>query len=129
METVQQFFRTNLDIVFFVYGLAFLLMGAAILLQPKKLSELALARDVWISFGDLDAELSDNAFDLLPGETKTLHVKSAASLDALQHALYWQTLADAIATSTQAGTPTAKAGNVQPTLEQASAVRDMEARR
>ncbi|NYE27815.1 beta-mannosidase [Rhodanobacter sp. K2T2] len=93
------------------------------------LSADALARDVWISFGDLDAELSDNAFDLLPGETKTLHVKSAASLDALQHALHWQTLADAIATSTLAGTPTAKAGNVQPSLEQASAVRDMEARR
>ena len=27
-----------------------------------------LAREVWIDFGSLDAQVSDNAFDLLPGE-------------------------------------------------------------
>ncbi|GAB3781978.1 glycoside hydrolase family 2 TIM barrel-domain containing protein [Dyella agri] len=46
-----------------------------------------LAREVWVDFGDLDARLSDNAFDLLPGESVTLHVDSAADAAALQHAL------------------------------------------
>ena len=46
-----------------------------------------LARGVWIDCGALDAELSDNAFDLLPGETVTLHVRSSAALDDLRRAL------------------------------------------
>ncbi|WP_184671619.1 glycoside hydrolase family 2 protein [Rhodanobacter sp. A1T4] len=57
----------------------------------------SLARDVWVSFGDLDAELSDNAFNLLPGETVTLTVQSKASLDALQHALSVTSLGDVMA--------------------------------
>ena len=28
-----------------------------------------LARDVYLSFGAIDAKLSDNYFDILPGET------------------------------------------------------------
>lgn len=51
------------------------------------LSSDVLARDVWISFGDLDAELSDNAFDLLPGQRVTLTVHSKAALEKLNHAL------------------------------------------
>jgi beta-mannosidase len=51
------------------------------------LSTDQLARDVWVSFGDLDADLSDNALDLLPGQSMTLTVKSNASLAQLQHAL------------------------------------------
>ena len=43
-----------------------------------------LARAVWVDFGDLDAELSDNALTLLPGETVTLHLASPASVDALK---------------------------------------------
>jgi len=46
-----------------------------------------LAREVWVDFGDLDARLSDNAFDLLPGESVTLHVDSAADAAALRRAL------------------------------------------
>ncbi|NEL80252.1 MAG: glycoside hydrolase family 2 protein, partial [Xanthomonas perforans] len=38
------------------------------------LSSNTLAREVWLSFGDVDATLSDNAFDLLPGEPLTVHV-------------------------------------------------------
>lgn len=57
-----------------------------------------LQRAVWIGFGDLDAELSDNAVTLLPGETVTLRVSSAATGDALRAALRIQTLADAMHT-------------------------------
>lgn len=48
MDLTYQFFREHLDIVFFIYGLAFLLMGVAILVQPKKESEIRLARILWI---------------------------------------------------------------------------------
>jgi beta-mannosidase len=59
------------------------------------LSTDTLARAVWVSFGTLDAQLSDNAFDLLPGEPVSLHVRSTASLDALRGALQLQDLASA----------------------------------
>lgn len=56
----------------------------------------ALARDVWVSFGDLDTDLSDNSFDLLPGEPVTLDVTSEASAAALRQALQVQDLAHAM---------------------------------
>jgi beta-mannosidase len=51
-----------------------------------------LARDVWISFGDQDVTLVDNAFTLLPGETRTISLKSSAEAAALESALHIQTL-------------------------------------
>jgi beta-mannosidase len=57
------------------------------------LSSDKLAREVWVSFGDLDAELSDNAFDLLPGQSMTVTVHSKAALAKLQQALQVQDLA------------------------------------
>ena len=54
-----------------------------------------LARGVWLSFGDLDATPSDNAFDLLPGEPVRVTVRSDATLDALRTALRLQDLASA----------------------------------
>ena len=51
------------------------------------------ARAVWIDFGALDAELSDNALSVLPGEAVTLHVSSAAGLAPLQQALGLRSLA------------------------------------
>jgi beta-mannosidase len=60
----------------------------------------ALARDVWVSFDDADADISDNAFDLLPGESMTLTVRSQQSLEALRRGLHLQTLADAMRGST-----------------------------
>jgi len=56
-----------------------------------------LARAVWVEFGDadaaeLEARLSDNAFDLLPGETMTLGVESSLDIDALRAALRVYTL-------------------------------------
>lgn len=56
-----------------------------------------LAREVWVSFGDLDARLSDNAFDLLPGQHVVLQVRSKASLAALRAALKVQDLAGVMA--------------------------------
>lgn len=48
MTALKQFFQANLDIVFFVYGLAFVVMGLAIFLQPRGDSRLGLARDLWL---------------------------------------------------------------------------------
>ncbi len=47
----------------------------------------ALARALWVDFGSLDAELSDNALTLLPGETVALRVRSGASLAELRRAM------------------------------------------
>jgi beta-mannosidase len=56
-----------------------------------------LARAVWIGFGDTDVDVSDNAFDLLPGETVTLTLKTAADFAALRRALTVRTLYGAAA--------------------------------
>jgi beta-mannosidase len=58
-------------------------------------SSSVLARDVYISFGQLDVKLSDNYFDLLPGETAVITANSAASLDALKAQLKVISLTDA----------------------------------
>lgn len=46
-----------------------------------------LARQVWIDLGAIDARLSDNAFDLLPGEPATVTFSSAKPLAAIKAAL------------------------------------------
>ena len=56
-----------------------------------------LARGVYISFGDLDVETSDNYFDLLPGESATVTLKSAATVDQLKSALKIMSLTEAYA--------------------------------
>jgi beta-mannosidase len=56
-----------------------------------------LARDVQISFGDLEAQVADNYLDLLPGEEVTIAVKSGASAEQLQGALKVISLTDAFA--------------------------------
>ncbi|OGS45949.1 MAG: hypothetical protein A2539_06445 [Elusimicrobia bacterium RIFOXYD2_FULL_34_15] len=48
MDIIQQWFQNNLDIVFFVYGFAFVVMGIAILIQPKKESEFRIADILWL---------------------------------------------------------------------------------
>jgi beta-mannosidase len=57
------------------------------------LSTDSLACDVWVSFGDLDVEMSDNAFDMLPGQSVAVTVSSKASLEELLRALQVQNLA------------------------------------
>ena len=56
-----------------------------------------LARNVYVSFGDFDVEISDNYFDLLPGEAATITLKSSATLDQLKGALKVTSLTDAFA--------------------------------
>jgi beta-mannosidase len=56
-----------------------------------------LARSVYISFGDLDVQTSDNYFDLLPGEPLTIKLKapSSVSLDQLKSSMQVISLTDA----------------------------------
>ncbi len=44
----MNFFQNNLDIVFFIYGFAFVAMGIAILVQPRKDSGFRLADILWL---------------------------------------------------------------------------------
>jgi beta-mannosidase len=53
-------------------------------------------RALWVDFGDLDAELQDNALTLVPGERVSLRVSSSESLAALRGALRLRSLADAL---------------------------------
>jgi beta-mannosidase len=55
-----------------------------------------LARAVWIDFGELDGELSDNAITLLPGESVSLRLKSTAAIDDLRHNLHLRSLAGVV---------------------------------
>ncbi|AXI84462.1 glycoside hydrolase family 2 protein [Xylella taiwanensis] len=63
------------------------------------LTSPAFAREVWLSFGDIDARLSDNAFDLLPGEPLTVQIRSAAPLAQLQKALQIRDVAATLASA------------------------------
>jgi beta-mannosidase len=61
----------------------------------------ALARSVYLSFGDLDVETADNYFDLLPGESVAVKLKapSSATLDQLKNSLQVISLTDAFPAS------------------------------
>ncbi|HKD92782.1 MAG TPA: glycoside hydrolase family 2 protein [Terriglobales bacterium] len=59
------------------------------------LSSDKLARDVYISFGDLDAKVSDNYFDLLPGKSEAITITSNAPVEQLRNALSVVSLANA----------------------------------
>ncbi len=68
------------------------------------LSSGVLARSVYISFGNTDAKLSDNYFDLLPGQSMDVHVNSNEGMDSLKKSMKVVSLADAFVTdSTQRG--------------------------
>ena len=56
-----------------------------------------LARSVYLSFGNLDVKVSENYFDLLPGETVEITAESAASLEAVKAQLKVISLTDAFA--------------------------------
>lgn len=64
--------------------------GYTITLQSTK-----LARNVYLSFGDLDVETADNYFDLLPGEPVTIRLKSSATLEQAKAALITMSLTEA----------------------------------
>ncbi len=63
-----------------------------------------LARSVYLSFGDLDVKVSDNYFDVLPGETVEITATSAVSLDVLKTRLKVVSLVDAFAAGVQGAT-------------------------
>jgi len=48
MDLHHQLFYQNLDIVFFIYGFAFVVMGITLLVQPKKMSEFEIANILWL---------------------------------------------------------------------------------
>jgi len=52
------------------------------------LTAQSAARGVWIDVGGLAAEVSDNAFDMIGGESVTVHVTTAASLAKLRNSLH-----------------------------------------
>jgi beta-mannosidase len=62
-----------------------------------RLQSPKLARSVYVSFGDLDVESSDNYFDLLPGEPATVTLRSPATIDQLRGALKVMSLTEAFA--------------------------------
>ena len=51
MDLIHQWFQSNLDIVFLVYGLSFVIMGVAIWVHPRKDSEFQLAGILWLFVG------------------------------------------------------------------------------
>jgi len=61
------------------------------------LSSAELARSVYVSFGELDVQFSDNYLDLLPGERQTIHVTSTATLADLRSQMKVVSLEDAFA--------------------------------
>jgi len=63
------------------------------------LQSAKLARSVYLSFSDLNVQASDNYFDLLPGETATITLKSAATLDQIKSGLKVTSLTDAFASN------------------------------
>jgi beta-mannosidase len=70
-------------------------------------SSSVLARSVYLSFGNLDVQLSNNYFDLLPGETAEIAVTSAVSLDELKAQLQVISLRDAFGDEDRRTTVTA----------------------
>jgi len=61
-----------------------------------ELSSPQLARMAWIDFGALDAQVSDNALTLLPGEPVVVRVASSAAPAALKAALRVSSVADVV---------------------------------
>jgi beta-mannosidase len=61
------------------------------------LSSPVLTRNVYVTFGDLDAQPADNYFDLLPGQSVDLAVNSKASLEEMKSKVRVISLTDAFA--------------------------------
>jgi beta-mannosidase len=66
-----------------------------------RVSSPKLARSVYLSFGSLDVKLSDNYFDLLPGQTAEITATTSASLSDLKAQLKALSLVDAFPTDAQ----------------------------
>ena len=64
--------------------------------KTLRVSAKQLARGVWVDFGKLDATLSSNAFDLLPGEHVDIAVESSSDAASLKAALKLTSLVDTV---------------------------------
>ncbi len=71
-----------------------------------RLSSPVLARSVYLNFGALDAEPSDNFMDLLPGTPVEVMVKTAAPIDQVKGQLKVISLVDALGPATPAASAT-----------------------
>jgi beta-mannosidase len=61
-----------------------------------RLRSAGLVRGIWIGFDGNLASVQDNAFDLLPGQSRELVVRGDADLATLRKALQVQTLGDTL---------------------------------
>lgn len=48
MDSISLYFRNNLDGIFLIYGLAFIIMGTVILVQPREKSDFGIANILWL---------------------------------------------------------------------------------
>jgi beta-mannosidase len=62
-----------------------------------RLASKVLARSVYVTFGTLDVQLSDNYFDLIPNQPVEITIQSKASLGQLKQAMKVISLVDAFA--------------------------------
>ena len=69
-----------------------------------RVSSPVLARSVYLSFGELDVKVSDNYFDVLPGETVEITAESKASPDEVKAQMHVMSLTDAFAVNPQTAT-------------------------
>jgi beta-mannosidase len=63
-----------------------------------------LARSVYLSFGSLDVNVSDNYFDVLPGESVEVTAETKAPLDDVKAQMKAMSLTDAFSVNSQAAT-------------------------
>ncbi len=70
-----------------------------------RLSSKVLARNVYVSFSGMEPKISDNYFDLLPGQPVDIQITSSAPLDQLKAALKVISLVDAFRTASALGRP------------------------
>lgn len=72
-----------------------------------RITSSVLARDVYLSFGSVDAKVSDNYFDILPGETVEITATTNTTLEELKAQLSVISLTDAFAKPPQPATVSA----------------------
>jgi len=96
--------RLSQQVVYFVAAKALALSPAKIDSELRAdgngylltLRSPTLVRALWIEFDGRDATLSDNALDLVPGETVRIRLQADADLPSLRTALRLHSLADVI---------------------------------
>ena len=69
-----------------------------------RITSPVLARSVYLSFGNLDVKVSDNYFDVLPGESVEVTAETKASLDDVKAQMKSRSLTDAFGVNPQTAT-------------------------